>query len=301
MTVMSWVGHSSDMTQPHTQPRAHPSAEWSDLAERTEAIAMRRLVDDETPAVTEQLGLSSHDAGDGVHTVVVRDPMWGYWNKALGFCETLSEATVGEVLERGRVRGVAALGLLVQPRVVPTDWEAIVTEHALTRGTLFVKLFGPAEPRTVDTDLRISRLEPEHAGDFVRIMAAGFGFEATPDAFAMFDGGQYFAGDWATYGAWDGETLLAVARMLCVPETSSVALFGAATLPEGRNRGAQTALLDARIREARDRGLRFASAETFAETAQNPNPSLHNMRRVGLIDVHARPSWVWHHSALGNR
>lgn len=261
---------------------------------------MRRIVDDQTPAVAARLDLSGHDAADGVHTVVVRDPMWGYWNKALGFCETVSEETVAEVLERGRARGVPALGLLVQPRAVPDDWEAVTTRHALTRGTVFVKCFGPAEPRTVDTDLRISRLEPEHAESFVRIMAAGFGFDASADAFAMFDGAQFFSGDWATYGAWDDEMLVGVARMVCVPETSSVALFGAATLPEGRNRGAQSALLDARIREARDRGLRFASAETFVETEEVRNPSLHNMRRAGLTEVHTRPSWVWRNPALSD-
>ena len=72
-----------------------------------------------------------------------------------------------------------------------------------------------------------------------------------------------------------------------------MALFGAATLPAGRNRGAQGALLDARIREARDRGLRWASAETWLENDENPNPSQHNMRRAGLTEVHTRPSWVW--------
>jgi GNAT superfamily N-acetyltransferase len=115
----------------------------------------------------------------------------------------------------------------------------------------------------------------------------------------MFDGEQFFDGDWATYGAWDGDTLVAVARMLAVVETDAVALFGAATLPRGRNHGAQSALLDARIREARDRGLRFASAETWLETDQSPNPSQHNMRRAGLTEVHTRPSWVWRNPALG--
>jgi ribosomal protein S18 acetylase RimI-like enzyme len=81
--------------------------------------------------------------------------------------------------------------------------------------------------------------------------------------------------------------------MLVVPETDAVALFGAATLPEGRNRGAQGALLDARIREARDRGIRYASAETWLENEENPNPSQHNMRRAGLTEVHTRPNWVW--------
>jgi GNAT superfamily N-acetyltransferase len=269
----------------------HP--EWSDLAERTEAAAMRRIVDDQTPEVRAQLGMSSHDAGDGVHTVVTQDPMGGYWNKSLGFCEPVDEDVAAEVVARGAQLGVPALGLLLQPRVVPEGWPAIAARLALAPGTMFVKCFGPAEPRTVETDLTITRLGPEHGTDFVRIMADGFGFEVSPGAEAMFAGPQFFAGDWATYGAWDGDTLLAVARMLVVAETDAVALFGAATLPSGRNRGAQAALLDARVREARDRGIRHASAETWLETPENPNPSQHNMRRAGLLEVHTRPSWVW--------
>ena len=267
--------------------------EWSDLAERTEAAAMRRIVDDQSPEVQERLAMSSHRAGDGVHVVVVRDPMWGYWNKALGFCEPVTEDLVSEVVGRGREQGVGALALQLQPRVTPEDWPEIVERHALTQGTMFVKCFGPAEPRAAETDLRITRLGPEHSAAFVRIMAAGFGFEPTDDADAMFDGAQFFNGDWATYGAWDDATLVAVARMLAVAETEAVALFGAATLPAGRNRGAQGALLDARIREARDRGLHWASAETWLENDENPNPSQHNMRRAGLTEVHTRPSWVW--------
>ena len=69
-------------------------------------------------------------------------------------------------------------------------------------------------------------------------------------------------------------------------------MFGAATMPAARGRGAQNALLDARIREARDRGCRFASAETWAETPGSPNPSQHNMRHAGLTQVHVRRNWV---------
>jgi GNAT superfamily N-acetyltransferase len=268
-------------------------ADWSDLAERTEAAAMRRIVDDQTPDVQDLLGMSSHGAADGVHTVVVRDPMFGYWNKALGFCEAVGEQVVTDVVDRAREQGVGAVTLQLQPRVLPGDWSDVAARHGLTQGTIMVKCFGPAEPQTVETDLRVTRLGPEHAADFVRIMAAGFGFEQTAEADAMFDGAQFFDGDWATYGAWDGDTLLGVARMLAVAETDSVALFGASTLPEGRNRGAQGALLDVRVREARDRGLRWASAETWLESADNPNPSQHNMRRAGLTEVHARPNWVW--------
>jgi|tagenome__1003787_1003787.scaffolds.fasta_scaffold20933746_3 ribosomal protein S18 acetylase RimI-like enzyme len=267
--------------------------EWSDLAERTEAAAMRRILDDQTPEVRDLLGMSTHAVGDGVHTVVVRDPMWGYWNKALGFCEPVTDDIVGAVADRCRDLAATVAALLVQPRVVLDDWSSITERHGLTPGTVMVKCFGPAEPRPVETDLRITRLTPEHAADFVRIMAVGFGFEQTPDADAMFAGEQFFDGDWATYGAWDGDALVGVARMLAVAETEAVALFGAATLPQGRNRGAQGALLDVRVREARDRGLRWASAETWLESTENQNPSQHNLRRAGLTEVHTRPNWVW--------
>ena len=270
-----------------------PNPEWSDLAERTEAAAMRRMMTDQPGDVVDRLGISAPPLADGVHTVVVRDPMWGYWNKALGFCQTVTDATVAEAVDRARSEGVAAFALQAQPRALPDDWDSVIERHALTRGTVFVKCFGTTEPREVETDLRIERLGPEHAAEFTDVMATGFGFEATADAHAFFDHAFFFDGDWASYGAYDGDDIVAVARMLAVPETGSVAIFGAATLPEGRNRGAQRALLDVRIREARDRGLRYASAETWLESADNPNPSQHNMTRAGLVEVHTRPNWVW--------
>ena len=155
-------------------------------------------------------------------------------------------------------------------------------------------------PRPGETELRIARLTAEDAPAFTRVMSVGFGFEETPESHALFDAPQYFEGDWAAYGAYDGDSLVAVARMLVVAETDAVALFGAATVPEGRGRGAQTALLDARIREARDRGIRYASAETWLESDGNPNPSQHNMRRAGLTAVHTRPNWVWRAPANGS-
>lgn len=272
---------------------------WSDLAERTEMVAMRRMMTDQAEDVAELLGTSAAALADGVQTVIVREPMWPYWSKAIGFCETISEGTVVEAVDRARAAGLGTFVLQAQPRVVPDGWGALLAEQGLTEGTTFVKCFGPAEPRQVDTDLRIERLGPEHAAAFTDVLAVGFGFDPIPDAHAFFDGPHFFEGDWASYGAFDGETMVAGARMLAVAETDAVALFGAATLPSGRNRGAQAALLDARIREARDRGLTYASAETWLESDQSPNPSQHNMRRAGLTEVHTRPNWVWRNPEVG--
>lgn len=269
------------------------NAEWSDLAERTEAVAMQRMMQDQSPATRELLGVAVHPVADGVHTVVARDPMGGYWNKALGFREVVTRDVVAQVVDETRAAGAPAFALQVQPRAVPDDWDVIAEEHGLTRGTTFVKCFGPAQPQRVETDLRIARLTADDAEAYVAVMAEGFGFPVTPEATALFGGPQFYGGDWAAYGAFDGEDLLGVALMLAVPETDAVAMFGASTLARGRNRGAQGALFAARMAEARDRGLRYASAETWLEAADNPNPSQHNMRRAGLVEVHTRPNWVW--------
>lgn len=74
---------------------------------------------------------------------------------------------------------------------------------------------------------------------------------------------------------------------LCVQEAG--AWFGlAATLPMFRNRGAQTALLLRRLQDARAAGCQWVSAEASPETT-TPNPSLRNMKRLGLRELYHRP------------
>ena len=269
--------------------------EWSDRAERAEAEAFRRMIEDLPAEAAQLVGASVAPVADGWHTRVVRDPMGGYWNKALGFCDPLTEDTVAQVVEGNRQTGVPAMAFALQPRVLPHDWDDVAARHRLTQGTVMVKFLGPVEPPAdASTDLRIERVGAEHARTFAEVMAAGFGAPWTPGTEAMFSMPAGFDGDWATYAAFDGDTAVGVARMLELRDLDTVALFGAATLPEARGRGAQTALMAARLAEARDRGLRWAAADTWAEALpDHPNPSQHNMLRIGLTEVHRRPNWVW--------
>jgi GNAT superfamily N-acetyltransferase len=62
----------------------------------------------------------------------------------------------------------------------------------------------------------------------------------------------------------------------------------AATLPEYRNRGAQSALLVRRIRDAKAAGCRWVSADADPASSA-PNPSLRNMTRLGLRERYHRP------------
>jgi GNAT superfamily N-acetyltransferase len=59
-----------------------------------------------------------------------------------------------------------------------------------------------------------------------------------------------------------------------------------------RGRGAQSALIAARLEAARRAGCHWACVETSADTPEKPNPSTHNLRRLGFTDAYERPNWV---------
>ena len=165
---------------------------------------------------------------------------------------------------------------------------------------MFVKCFGPAEPREVETDLRIERLGPETRRPSPDVMAVGFGFDATPEAHAFFDGAHFFEGDWASYGAYDGDLLVGVARMLAVPETESVAHL------RGGDAAGRAATAVRRVHCSTSGSARRGTAASATprprpgwRTTENRNPSQHNMRRAGLTEVHTRPNWVWHRPSAG--
>jgi hypothetical protein len=48
-----------------------------------------------------------------------------------------------------------------------------------------------------------------------------------------------------------------------------------------------------RISDALDAGAEWITSETGAETLDSPNPSLHNMRRLGLGEQYERTNWIW--------
>src|SRR5262249_8928647 len=65
-----------------------------------------------------------------------------------------------------------------------------------------------------------------------------------------------------------------------------------ATLAEDRNRGAQGALLAARVALAADAGCTVLATETGESIAGEVNPSLNNIRRAGFVQVCSRLNYA---------
>lgn len=67
----------------------------------------------------------------------------------------------------------------------------------------------------------------------------------------------------------------------------------ATTLPEFRNRGAQSALITHRIREAHKRGCTLLVTETAEDTKQKSSPSYRNLQRLGFDLAYLRPNYLF--------
>jgi len=92
---------------------------------------------------------------------------------------------------------------------------------------------------------------------------------------------------WQSFAVFDGATIVAVASLHVVDNAGH--MFAGATLPEYRGRGAQSALIAARIEAAWSAGC----DAVIAEAAAADNPSLHNQQRAGLRSCYERQHWTW--------
>ena len=187
--------------------------------------------------------------------------IWQFYRdsgKARWFLERSPSATMDDTMlaEAGGIIGGTVLKLVAEladlPELPVAAFE--VVEATAQDATTFMGLVGPL----------LGVPEPGRPGIVATMGEPGWRFyfaliESRPIAgAAMFLGGD---------GAWLGL---------------------AGTLPAYRHRGAQTALLSRRILDARATACRWISAETSPE-ALGDNPSLRNMKRLGLRELYHRP------------
>ncbi|GLY99670.1 hypothetical protein [Actinoplanes sp. NBRC 103695] len=235
--------------------------------------------------------------GGGV-VLAMRHDTAGYWNKALGFTEPLTARLVDEIIDFYRAHGVTRATLQVRPDVTPDDWERICRVRGIAdSGGRIVKLSCRIEETTPGnpTDLDIAPVTAADAEEWAGVVLDAFGFphEGQLEMFAASAGDpccQPYAA-WATDPATGERRIVAGANMYLAGDVA--ALNAGATHAGFRGRGAQAALIDARIEAARLAGCRWVVAETSWSDEQPRHASLNNMRRAGLRPNYIRPNWRW--------
>jgi GNAT superfamily N-acetyltransferase len=145
---------------------------------------------------------------------------------------------------------------------------------------------GVDPPAPVETDLRVAPIGPQHARDFGRIVAAGF---ELPEFTGRWLAALFARPRWTCFVAFaDGEPAAAGTLFVC---RGVGWLSFAATLPEFRRRGAQSALLAARIRAAAELGCSLVTGETGALEEGRESNSYRNIVRAGFEPVYDRPNY----------
>ena len=168
----------------------------------------------------------------------------------------------------------------------PPDLGRRLRERGFADGYAWMKFRrGVDEPQTAGTALRV--VQVSDGTDFGPIVSAAFGLPAA--VAGMFEHLPELAG-WHCFVAYDGDSPAGVAAMFA---HEGIGWLGAAgTVEQHRGKGAQTALLAARIRRARELGLDAVTTETGERTADRPSASYRNILRAGFAEAYVRPNLV---------
>jgi GNAT superfamily N-acetyltransferase len=242
---------------------------------------------------TRQLRISG-----GVALAMPNDPS-GFFSKTigLGFDEPVTGQLIERVIEFYREQGMPSAKLLLAPGVLPPDWSEICAELGLREDPPgVVKLVGdlrtmaePAAPGRLDVGLRVVPVEPDQARQWASVMNEAFGLPIDPHH-EMAVGVQGKPG-WHSFAVMEDDAVIAAAILYVHGKVAD--LFGGATLPRARRRGAQSALIAARITAARSAGCDWLVGDTAPEKPGERNSSLRNMQHAGLKSRYLRQSWTW--------
>lgn len=295
---------TTDDTGPGRSPGASPGALAAlgldltaavALAETAEAEFMLALHNGAPTEARRALGMHSERVAGGVAVVMAADPTGGYWNKALGFglAAPVTEDLVANLVDLYATAGAPAMSLQIAPSLLPADWDELCARHGIVGGSVWAKLLRhadvPVSPSV--TELRIGTIGRDDTDAYARVFATGFGMPPEPHLLSMFAAAGAGGRGFTAYGAWDGDRLVAAANLHVAGPAA--AFCGAATLPEARGRGAQSAFMRVRVEAARAAGCGWMSTETWQESEGAHNPSLQNMLRSGFVEVYDRRNWVW--------
>jgi GNAT superfamily N-acetyltransferase len=261
------------------------------LAEGVEAEFMYQYESLAPPSARSTLGITTTRIGGGV-ALSMRHDVTGYWSKALGFGfgEPVTRDLVDRVVDFYRAEDSRGATIQIAPSALPPDWDDIHTGHGISPGSSWVKLACPIDAfRPGHTGMRVGPVAPEAASEWASVILRGFGMpeEGLAEMLAASVGHPAFR----PFAVWDGDEMVAGANLFVHGEIGS--LNAAATLPGHRNRGAQSALLAARAKEAENAGCRWLVAEAGLPKEGSANPSLNNMIAAGMRTLYNRQNWIW--------
>jgi GNAT superfamily N-acetyltransferase len=272
------------MTLHHDLP-ALDAARASDAAE---AAAFADLFEAAPSPLREALGLEVHRLSEATLLLAPRLPT-PMFNRVIGLGLGAEFATLDDVEAIATVyrdAGVADWWIHWNPHAQPEGFDALLRERgwrlpARHHWAKMLRAAGPA--RAVATSLHVSAANDVDAVETAQAIARAFDM---PPPMATWLRALHGRPGWRLYAARDGDRVVGGGCLHVDGER--VWLGMGAVLPDARGRGGQQALMARRIDDAIAAGARWIATETGEPIADEPNPSLENMRRMGFEAVASR-------------
>lgn len=260
--------------------------------EHIEAEAWAQLHLALPPALRDQLGceVKRYGAALSVRTPGADAPSANR-TIGLGFESELAEHQLNEIVAWYADAAIKRWLLEWSPEARPRGAETWFAHHGGRAMTPTLKLWRTLEPRAATVDrstVEVVEIDTTDAPIFQEIVAESLG---VPRIIAPVVSSTVGQERWHFYLARDGARPIAGAAMFVRGDGAWLGL--SATDPSHRNRGAQTALLARRLRDAAAVGCAWVSADTQPDTPARPNPSYRNMRRAGMDILYARPKYLF--------
>jgi GNAT superfamily N-acetyltransferase len=255
-------------------------------AERGELEAFRDLF----LAAPPGLGARSEEVAGALCIALPETPRSAMFNRVLGL--GLEEPATPDLLN-DITDFFGALGVewcvALSPHAEPLQLRAWLDSRGFVPGYAWAKFHRAVEePAERETELRIVEAEAgAAAADFAEAFVRAYG---TPELFGDWLARVPGRPGWRCFVAVDGEAPAAAGALFA---KGGVGWLGiAATLPEHRRRGAQGAILAARIRAAAEERCHVLVTETGEQVEGRPSASYRNIERAGFELAYVRPNYL---------
>jgi hypothetical protein len=253
-------------------------------------VAWKDLFEAVPSDVAEEAGIGSIDGEHGLIGFVSSADVLAL-NRVLGLGvrrDALPDAAL-QLIREYDSRAISRFFVPVSPAAAPESLASNLKEYGLRPYNHWIRLVRdvtdfPSE----DTSLQIRAIGSDQALDFGNIVCRNFGW---PDHLAAWIAATVGRPKWRHYMAFDEDLPVATAAMY---ERGRCVWFDLATTEEPhRGRGAQSALLAVRLRDAARAGCELVTMETAAPREGVSAPSFRNAVRAGFRTVCSRPNYIW--------
>jgi len=257
------------------------------LLELIEAEAWADIFRAAPSALAEEHGIAVLDLGAGAACIVARDVPSLMLNRVVGL-GVGTPATPAMLDLAGEAFGDTRYMIPVAPQSHPAELRAWLRGRGFAAGYAWTKFErGPEPPLDVASALDVRQVGADDAGAFARALIAGYEMPGWMEPWVAALVGRP---GWSCYLALHGSKPAGAGCVYLRPPAAWLGLAG--TVPELRRRGAQGAIMAARIREAVAAGCTAIGTETGERTDDRPSASYRNILRLGFREAYVRPNLV---------